>query len=61
MFAEGLNQGDGIGRVERLAQDGGIAEQDVKLHQNQFADGNRAGSGGQGGEKARASLYSAQS
>lgn len=31
MLAEGLNKGDGVGRVERAVQDGGIAEQDVKL------------------------------
>src|SRR6266566_3691751 len=29
MLAEGLNEGDGVSRVERFVQDGGIAEQDV--------------------------------
>ncbi len=55
LLSKALNNGDGFRRIERLFQHRGISEQDVKLHEHQFADGDSAGSSGKRGEK-RASI-----
>jgi hypothetical protein len=46
-----LDDGNRVCRVERVRQDGGVAEQNVEFDEHQFANGNRAGAGGQGGEE----------
>jgi len=61
MLAERLDDRNRVGCAERVLQDGWIAEQHVKLDQNQFAESHRAGVAGNDVKKLRASPCSAQS